>query len=207
MKRSQAVSLILLAGVGVAAVKLAEGDPTQLEEDALIFPSAENCIDSRIRTPVDCRAAGEEAQKEAARVAPRYADQADCERHHGPGCRAVENAAGPMFVPALAGFMMGRFPHQSMPTQPLYNHVTQERRKEEESGSFGGGGGGYCTSGGNHVARAWSGSPSARVSSEAAWERLSSPRTIARGAPAFKAHGIASRGGFGSTGRGLSSGG
>ncbi|ACL60408.1 DUF1190 domain-containing protein [Methylobacterium nodulans] len=191
-KRSQAVSLALLLGAGATAYGLARRDPSQQEEDALVYRDLAACLAQGARRREDCEAADREARALYPQVAPRYATQAACEAHHGcGGCRAgdaVTPAAAGAFIPALSGFMLGRTPEQNLPVQPLYRHETRG------CGSGGGGhGSSYCTSAGGRVWTAGSGSSTARVSSAVARTAASTPRVVASG-------------GFGGTGHAMASG-
>ncbi|HEX2727330.1 MAG TPA: DUF1190 domain-containing protein [Beijerinckiaceae bacterium] len=197
--------MLLVAGAGVAAVGLARHDPSQREEDTLIYRSTQHCIDARQRSPGDCRAAYDMARSEHGKAAPRYEAKEDCERHHGRG--GCQDAALPgqttlAFVPALAGYMMGRTAAQNLPVQPLYRHVEKGRDEERHAGggSGGVGGVGYCTGSGARVA-ASGGGTSARVASAVARESHASPRSIPRGGSGI----VVARGGFGTTGHGISS--
>ena len=140
MKRSQVVSLVLLAGVGVAAVKLAERDPSQQEEDALVFTSAQACLESGLSTAIDCRAAAATAEDEAAKKAPRYLNQAQCERQHGAECRALTEPGVTVFVPPVAGFIMPRSVNQNFPVQPLYADMGEKRPEEQQASGRASGG-------------------------------------------------------------------
>ncbi|GJD47931.1 hypothetical protein OPKNFCMD_0644 [Methylobacterium crusticola] len=187
-KRSQTVSLVLLVGVGAAALVLARRDPSQREEDTLVYADLAACRAQGLRSPEDCEAADREVRALYPTVAPRYPDSAACERHHGSGgcTAAVAPAPAGAFVPLLAGFMIGRSADQHLPVQPLFRHAPDEAR---EAAGVSGVSGGYCTSGGGRV---WTarGSTLARVSS-----------AVARGGPAPAR--VVATGGFGATGHGV----
>lgn len=190
-KRSITISLVLLAGTGAAALALAQLDPSQEEEDALVYKDDGECIAQALRSAEECTRAFKAARESYPTTAPRYESNADCERHHGPGsCTAaglVSPGAADIFIPVMAGYMIGRTAAQLMPTQPLYPHAPQEDPDHPSSG-----GGGYCTGSGGRVWRSSGGTSSiARVTSSTARTVTSSPRMVARG-------------GFGSTGRALS---
>ena len=190
-KRSQTVSLVLLVGAGAAAWALGRADPSQREEDALVYPTEEGCAAAAVRSADACRDAFREARDLYPRIAPRFATNAECESHHGPGgCLAggtVASEAAGWFIPVMAGVMMGRTLAQGLPTQPLFPHRPEERQE-----SPGGGRGGYCTSSGGRVWTASGGSAStARVSSAVARSRDSAARVV--------------RGGLGGTGRSVAS--
>lgn len=189
-KRSATVSLVLVAGAGAAALALGRLDPSQREEEALVYGTLGACIAERARSAEACIDAYKSAQESYAATAPRYETQADCERHHGTGgCTAgerVAEAARGRYLPLMAAFMMGRTDAQAFPVQPLYAHAPEEER-EQAGGHAGGHAGGYCTGAGWRIGYAGGGS------------RVHVPATVARSAAT--APRTISRGGFGGTGR------
>jgi uncharacterized protein YgiB involved in biofilm formation len=191
-KRSATISLVLLAGAGAAALLLARRDPSQREEDALVYGNDGACIAGGVRPADECVTEYRAALDSYAASAPRYPTDADCERHHGPGgCtpRTGDTAGdAASFVPLMAGYMIGRTAAQGLPAQPLYRHAPEEERPA--SGGAGGFASGYCTGAGGRVLTSGGGSV-ARVSSAVARTTTSTPRTVARG-------------GFGGTGRAVS---
>ncbi|AWN46773.1 hypothetical protein DK419_11010 [Methylobacterium terrae] len=185
-KRSAAISLVLVAGAGATAIGLARLDPSQRDEDVLVYGSLGACIADRVRTEQACTEAEAAARAAYAASAPRYETPAECERHHGrggcvPGATVTPAAQG-RFLPVMAAFMMGRTEEQDLPVQPLYAHAPEEERH-----AHGGTAGGYCTGSGARVVAA-GGTSRVHVSSAVARSTTSSPRTVARG-------------GFGGTGR------
>ncbi|QGY00820.1 DUF1190 domain-containing protein [Methylobacterium mesophilicum SR1.6/6] len=196
VKRSATISLVLIAGAGAAAFLLARRDPSQREEDALVYDNDGACIAAGVRPADACIAAYRAALDSDAAGAPRYPTLAACERHHGPGgCTARtgdktgDGTGNPaVFVPLMAGYMIGRTEAQGLPAQPLYRHAPEEER--EAAGGSGGFASGYCTGAGGRVFTTGGGSV-ARVSSAVARTTTSAPRTLARG-------------GFGATGRAVS---
>lgn len=183
-KRSQTVTLVLLAGAGASAFVLTQVDPSQREEDVLVYADSEACAAGGVRTEPDCRRDYATARAAYPESAPRYATLTECEAHHGAHrCllgREVAASATGQFVPIMAAFLLGRRLEQELAPQPVYDH-----RPDEAAQGFHGGGGGYCTGWGGRVVTSTGGtSSSARVASSA----------VRR----------ASFGGFGSTGRGFS---
>ncbi|KZB98016.1 DUF1190 domain-containing protein [Methylobacterium sp. 22177] len=196
-KRSAAVSLVLVAGAGAAALTLGGLDPSQREEEALVYGTLGACIAQQLRGAEACIAAYTSAQETYAATAPRYETEADCQRHHGtggctPGAQVTEAARG-RYLPVMAAFMMGRTDAQDLPVQPLYPHAPEEERDEAGTATAGHGGG-YCTGAGGRVAYAGGASrvhvPAsvARTASTTSTTTSTTPRTV-------------SRGGFGGTGR------
>ncbi|MFD1303923.1 DUF1190 domain-containing protein [Methylobacterium marchantiae] len=188
--RSQTVTLVMLAGAGAAAFGLAHVDPSQDEEDVLVYANPEACIAGRVRTEAECRSEYLTARAAYPESAPRYATMIDCEAHHGalhclPGASVASSATG-RFVPMMAGYVIGRRDDQDLDPQPLYDHAPKERTASGVGTGGGSSGGGYCTGWGGRVTTSSGGaSSSARVASSAV-------RRVAFG-------------GFGSTGRGFSS--
>ncbi|WP_036266186.1 DUF1190 domain-containing protein [Methylobacterium sp. 10] len=185
--RSQTVTLVMLAGAGAAAFGLARIDPSQNEEDVLVYPNAEACIAGRIRTDADCREEYLTARASYPGAAPLYATMIDCEAHHGashclPGDGIVLSATG-RFVPRMAGYVIGRRADQGLTPQPIFDHAPKSASAVSAGYS---GGAGYCTGWGGRITTSSGGASStARVASSAV-------RQVAYG-------------GFGSTGRSFSS--
>ncbi|HEY8565267.1 MAG TPA: DUF1190 domain-containing protein [Beijerinckiaceae bacterium] len=193
MKRSQAISLVLIAGAGAVAYGLARSDPSQNEEDALIYRSEQECIEARLRSAAECSEAYAQSRAAALQTAPRYETVSDCERHHGKlGCERASSGvgAGAAFVPLMAAYMIGRTASQNLPIQPLFRH--REDEKQQEQASSGGHGGSYCSSSGGRVYAARSGGVS-RVSSAVARTTTSRPEVVARGGFGSAAKAVASR--------------
>ncbi len=189
-KRSATVSLVLLVGAGATAFGLARRDPSQREEDALVYGNDGACIAQEVRPAEECRAEYLAALDAYAASAPRYATSEDCEHHHGPGGCSATNGGPTGFVPRMAGYMIGRTAAQGLPAQPLYWHAPEEAR-ETEAGSPGGFASGYCTGAGGRVYASGGGGSITHVSSTVARTTTSTPRTVLRG-------------GFGGTGRAVS---
>jgi uncharacterized protein YgiB involved in biofilm formation len=204
MKRSQAISLVLIAGAGAVAYGLARSDPSQNEEDALIYRTEQECIDARLRSAAECREAYAQSRAAALQTAPRYETVNDCERHHGTlGCEraTLGVGAGAAFVPLMAAYMIGRTSSQNLPMQPLFRHREDERQEQGSSGSHGGS---YCSSSGGRVYAARSGGVS-RVSSAVARTTTTRPEVVARGGFGSAAKAVASGSSSSSSGHASSS--
>ncbi len=183
-KRSTTVALVLVAGAGATALALGRCDPSQREEDVLVYGGPDACIRGGIRTEADCRSTYATALAAYPEAAPRYLSLADCEGHHGTGhCvdgTAVATSAAGRFVPMLAGYVIGRRIEQALAPQPVYDH------RPGQAGAAYSGSGGYRTSWGGRVVTGSGGASSrARVASSAVRP--------------------AAFGGFGATGRGFAS--
>jgi uncharacterized protein YgiB involved in biofilm formation len=112
-------------------------------EEANAFTSVLDC-EARLPEQADlCQYSYQEALREAERTAPKYATRADCEfefgaeqcveqpapvgqaRPEGQGGEGPQAAGGSWFMPAMAGFLMGRMMgaagQQRQPVAPLYS--------------------------------------------------------------------------------------
>jgi uncharacterized protein YgiB involved in biofilm formation len=178
-KRSQTVSLVLVAGAAATALGLGHLDPSQSEESVLVYASADACAAEAIRAAAECREAYGVARAAYPTAAPRYDGLAACEGHHGaghcvPGETVAPDASG-RYLPRMAGYMIGRSADQNIVPQPVFEH---------RPGTGGHAGhGGYCMGSGARVYAGGGHASSARVASSA----------VAR----------TSFGGFGGTGRGF----
>jgi uncharacterized protein YgiB involved in biofilm formation len=153
-KRSQTVSLVLVAGAGAAALGLGGIDPSQREEDVLVYADAAACTAEGIRPEDECRGEYAVARQAYPTAAPRYAGLIDCERHHGPGhCLSgsevgggpsVEARAG--YLPRMAGYLIGRRASQGITPQPVFDHAPRAGHAAAAAGH-----GGYCTGGGARI--------------------------------------------------------
>ena len=202
MKRSQAISLVLLAGAGAAAFGIAALDPSQDEEDVLIYRTAQECGDAKVRPGKDCSDEFDLAEGLYRTAAPRYGDRPTCEAHHGPGhCRPSEELGQGgepgSYSPVLAAYMIGRSGAQQVPPQPLYEHKPED--EEPHTGGSSSHGGGYCTGSGARVASAYSYGAST-VPRTVSRQVATTPRVIARGGLGFTGRGISAGGGHGTSG-------
>jgi uncharacterized protein YgiB involved in biofilm formation len=108
MKRSRTIELALMGSVPLllAACDSAREPP----RPALLYQSLQQCInEGKVSTEV-CRTTYEEALQAQARLAPRYGSLAECAEQFGSDqCRPVVQSSGEhWFMPALAGFLVGR---------------------------------------------------------------------------------------------------
>jgi uncharacterized protein YgiB involved in biofilm formation len=88
------------------------------------FQSMDECVASGTATASECEAAYRTAANQAAENAPKFGSQADCEQEFGAGqCQQRTEANGTsMFMPLLAGFMLGRLLSggNRAPASPLF---------------------------------------------------------------------------------------
>lgn len=222
MKRSHQITLVLLGAAGLAAYGLS--NTGSAETEAEIFRNAEECIASGTDAE-ECRRARQAALEANDANAPRFAARSDCEADFGagncqpaaaptapatqaPGPTAATQPAAPAqqtqqagvgsyFIPAMLGYAMARSMSGGMggrAAQPLYGCAP------------GGGPGCFKTAQGTPVAAARSplggrSAPIARMPA-AGFQRTASPTIVPRGSTLSQ---TVSRGGFGTTGRSMSS--
>lgn len=118
MKRSKTVSLALM---GICPFVISACSEKQ--EEALIYPSVQACIDDGKLDAAKCQEEYDHAVKEHERTAPHYTTDYDCYHEYGQN-RCYQPPGTNYFLPLLAGYMIGRA------TSPNNNY-------------YGGGGGGY----------------------------------------------------------------
>jgi uncharacterized protein YgiB involved in biofilm formation len=196
MKRSQIVCLALI-GVSASALIGAEFWLNSGEEDvaADVFTSPELCKASGNYTASQCDRAYADATKLDDQNAVSYKTRGDCEADFTPGgCREVTTTTvssgapsmSSVFVPAMAGFLIGRALTSGASAQPVYQSCTQapdqDACRRSWSGGGHGAGGGYFTRSGYRVQTGSVGS-GATVSSGAFSSASSAPHaaTLSRG--------------------------
>lgn len=126
-KRSKWVAIAI---VGAAAFSLS--GCKEEEVDAAAFPDLQSCKDQALRggmfSAQDCETHFAEAQALHVEAAPRYDSLQVCEEQHGAGACGTEAAAreggsGGIFMPLLAGYLIGNMISGRAGTsaaQPLY---------------------------------------------------------------------------------------
>ncbi len=177
--RSHAVPTVLM---GMAALSLAacEEDPTV---QAQAFPNLASCLDGADEadasfTIQDCETAFAAAQAAHLESAPRYEDEALCEEQHGGECMVEARPGGPVFMPILTGYLLGRA--LSGNNRPLLSQPLVSRP------------GGFATVSGDTRLTSNTGAAEMRASSFR-------PAPSARLAPPLSRAAVAQRGGFGQT--------
>jgi uncharacterized protein YgiB involved in biofilm formation len=106
--------LLMLAGAMIWGSKVRE-------QRIKIYNSVEAC---RVEQPgEDCTEAFAGAEQEQAKSAPRFVSHALCEAQFG-SCEGLPDGTGNWFIPAMVGFMLGRWPGTggvtSVVSQPVY---------------------------------------------------------------------------------------
>lgn len=119
MKRSKALSLILMGSIAVGSSGCGR---EKAEEGTYTFTSLDECVNSAIFSETECR----ELALDALAQTPRFTSREDCEREFGAeSCDKMSgNAGGPVtaadgsqvqqhsggyWMPMMMGFMAGRF--------------------------------------------------------------------------------------------------
>ncbi|MBS0969095.1 DUF1190 domain-containing protein [Chimaeribacter arupi] len=138
MKRTQQINLSAFRKCcRMAPLALAVGAAFTLagcekaDETVSMYQNADDCTRANPSNAAQCNAAYTEAQKEAARTAPKYASREDCVAEFGEGqCTqapaqagavAQPHESGSFWMPLMAGYMMGRMMSGgSYAQQPLF---------------------------------------------------------------------------------------
>lgn len=76
------------------------------QEEAVLVESVDDCVYKTSLNQQQCEAAYKDAEAEAARTGPKYADQASCEAEFGYE-RCYRHNTG-LFMPFMAGFMVSQ---------------------------------------------------------------------------------------------------
>ncbi|RZJ86731.1 MAG: DUF1190 domain-containing protein [Brevundimonas sp.] len=116
-RRSAAISLsaVVLSG-GVAACQ-----PQAVEQKMKVYASADECASSGENWNT-CNTTAKAAEAEHLRTAPQFASQDDCIRETGEACREhATGTGGHIFLPLMAGFMMGQMMNRGYVGHPLYH--------------------------------------------------------------------------------------
>lgn len=236
MKRSRQITLTLLASVSVAGVVSACGDepaprPSQdVAVTSAIYNNLQECKADG-NTDEACN-----QLLNLVNTAPRFSSQQSCEDQFGPqACAPRSDSSGNSFFgPMMMGYMLGSLGNGSAYDYDRdyyrYRNSDYYRRDRDRtySGYYGGSGGRYTGSSrpvpesgrysqANPPVKATPVQPPASVrggfnstSDKAVLNRTTSPRALNAGRTAPKAtatRGYSSRGGFGGSSRGFSSGG
>lgn len=189
-KRSRQVSLALL---GAAAFSLAACKEETVE--SVVVRNPQDCAALSGFSRTECEAGLKEAQAQHEATAPRYDALAVCEEQHGEGqCQQEAGASGggSVFMPILAGYMLGRMlggaGAAGLGSKPLY----QTR------------GGGFATADGKARVNGLGGTAAISKSGYGA-------SAVTKGAAPMSRADVAAKGGFGASrtmsGQGTSAGG
>lgn len=234
MKRSHAI-MLGATGIILAGAWLGSGPGSDEARDAAIYNDVDECIRAGVLAGDTCREQFRAANDKHLETAPKFASQSSCEAEYGAAqCKPAAFNGASVFVPAMIGFLVAnhlagnRQPQALMPplrragpcppgqtpeTMPGCYAPRQQGGSSSSSGSGGGSGWrSYSTAGGDTVSRRENApggvakvpssaalAPSARASVGAVAPRAPVSRS------ASSSSSTTSRGGFGSTGRSISS--
>jgi uncharacterized protein YgiB involved in biofilm formation len=107
MKRSRSIELVLMGTMPFLLSACDDGSAQQPQSFA--YQGLQQCInDGKVSADV-CEKAYADAVQALYRDGPRYSTLGECQAQFGyDQCRPVQTASGSWFMPALAGFMIGR---------------------------------------------------------------------------------------------------
>ena len=118
MKRSKSVTLIAM-GTGLMLVAACE----EAQVDTALFESVKQCTGMGLPEK-DCVTNYQQAQETHIAAAPKYVSQADCEADFGSEkCEIAPQrttSGGSVFMPLMAGYLMGNMMSAGGRGQPLY---------------------------------------------------------------------------------------
>ncbi len=104
MKRSRHLALMLM---GTSPLLLTACAQEERSEEGL-YTSVDACI-AQTNDSYSCQQAFSQAEREAMEAAPRYATREECVAAHGPeNCQEQRRHGSSLFMPMMAGFVMGR---------------------------------------------------------------------------------------------------
>jgi uncharacterized protein YgiB involved in biofilm formation len=123
MRSYSLLFLLIAVAAGLVAVRsFAErrtAEPAETQR-LRIYPSVEAC--QAEQNADDCARAFDGATRAHETSAPRYDSRESCEEIYGPAaCRPYADAGGSWFIPAMAGFVLGRLlDSPSVVYEPVY---------------------------------------------------------------------------------------
>jgi uncharacterized protein YgiB involved in biofilm formation len=123
MKRSHA---IVLGGAGMLMVAglLVDQQSSDKPTEAVVYADANECKSDGKLTPTECEEQWSKAKEQQLAAAPKFKDKTECEKSHGSGqCQQSTWNGASIFAPAMIGYMLGRMTGQGASqavTQPLY---------------------------------------------------------------------------------------
>jgi uncharacterized protein YgiB involved in biofilm formation len=110
MKRSRSIELVLMGTVPLL-LSACDGPSahTPPAQSTLAYQDLKQCIsDGKVSTDI-CEKAYADAVQAQYRDGPRYSTMSECQAQYGwDQCHPVQTSSGSWFMPALAGFMIGR---------------------------------------------------------------------------------------------------
>ncbi len=112
MKRSRSIQLVLMGTVPLLLSACDNPSPPQAQpqpQTAMAYQGLTQCInDGKVSADI-CEKAYADAVAAQYRDGPRFDSLGDCEAQYGyDQCHHIQTSSGGWFMPALAGFMIGR---------------------------------------------------------------------------------------------------
>ena len=110
MKRSRSIELVLMGTVPLLLSACDHPSPPQAQPQSTVaYQGLTQCInDGKVSADI-CEKAYADAVAAQYRDGPRFDSLADCQAQYGyDQCHHVQTSSGGWFMPALAGFMIGR---------------------------------------------------------------------------------------------------
>jgi uncharacterized protein YgiB involved in biofilm formation len=108
MKRSRSIELVLMGTMPLLLSACGDGS-TQQPQNTFAYQNLQQCINEGKLSADVCAKAYADAVQAQYRDGPRYSTLGECQAQFGDDqCRPVHTASGSWFMPALAGFMIGR---------------------------------------------------------------------------------------------------
>lgn len=112
--------------IGISSVFLAAACSDN-NQDAKVFTSLNDCEYQMPENAAECRIAYEQAVKDAAETAPKFANRQDCEYDFGiEQCTEYRNSSGgSWFMPLMAGYMIRDMLQPRRYSQPLFTSYSR----------------------------------------------------------------------------------
>lgn len=95
-------------------------------EDAFVFTNVADCISQMPEQAEQCQLAYQQAMEEAARTAPKYLSQAECEVDFGvQQCTPYQNGGNSWFMPFMAGYMVSSLMRPNYYSTPMFTSYSR----------------------------------------------------------------------------------
>lgn len=146
------------------------------QEPATVYQSVEQCTAENPGHEMDCELAYEKALAEAERTGPRYRTRSDCESEFSAN-QCIQSSSGGWFMPAMAGFLIGRSFYSQPGYVPTPIYTSSSYRSRVAGGWYGADGTYYGSSSNRHT----------RVSPDTFKPKPAVTRTMSRGGFGSKA--------------------
>ena len=108
MKRSRSIELAVMGTMPLLLAACDQPSPAQ-QQSTVLYQSLQQCVAAGQVSADTCAKAYADAVQEQYRNAPRFGSLEQCEAQFGyDQCHPVVSSSGHWFMPALAGFLVGR---------------------------------------------------------------------------------------------------